>query len=46
MFDVLDDEVDISSLHHPTTKPQSKLQIIPYFHPDDKQSHSVELPWA
>ena len=36
MFDVLDDkggEIDISSLHHPTTKPQSKIQIIPMLPP-------------
>ena len=34
MFDVLDDgddEMDILSLHQPTNKPQSKLQIIPNF---------------
>ena len=36
MFDVLDDgddEMDITSLHHPTINPQSKLQINPILPP-------------
>ena len=36
MFDVLvdgGDQMDILSLHHPTTKTQSKLQIIPILPP-------------